>query len=112
MFVLKNKLFFSICLISLLSINCKNNNSIANLPIAEEKLVEVLCDVHIAEAMLDTEATEVRDSILNVYYGQIMEKHQIKKIDFDSSLTLLGRQPVVANRLLGEVQKKLKDLGK
>lgn len=92
--------------------SCQNHSSAQKLRIEEEKLVDVLCDIQVAEAMLDTEAAEVRDSILKVYYLQIMEKHHVERADFDTTLVRLGQQPMVSSRVFDKVQKKLKELGK
>lgn len=101
--------YFLICLCwSVMS--CQNDSSAQKLLIEEEKLVDVLCDVQVAEAMLDTEATEVRDSILKVYYFQIMEKHHVQRADFDSTLARVGQQPTVSGRIFDKVQKKLQKM--
>ena len=66
------------------------------LPISSDKLTTVLRDVHIAEAaVLHLKASE-KDSILSVYYRQICEIHGIKRMDLDSSLAILKREPDMA----------------
>jgi hypothetical protein len=115
MYFQKNKnlnLYYFLPYLFFLTTSCQSNSSAQKLLIEEEKLVEVLCDVQLAEAMLDTEATEVRDSILKVYYPQILEKHHIQRADFDTTLVRLGQQPMVSSRIFDKVQKKLKELGK
>ena len=62
-------------------------------PVSEEKLVKILADVHTAEAILETEKQEVRDSMTRIYYAQICEKHGVTKSDFDSTMAIYVQNP-------------------
>ncbi len=113
MILQKNKKYFSLLFaLFCLATACQDNSPTQQLLLEEDKLVDVICDLQIAEAMLDTEAMEVRDSIMKIYYPQILEKHHIQKADLDTTLTRLGRQPALSSRIFEKVQKKLKDLSK
>ena len=80
------------------------------LPISSEKLTAVLRDVHVAEAAaLHLKASE-KDSILGVYYGQICEIHGIKRMDLDSSLAILKREPDMAFKQYEKVFEEMEKL--
>ena len=47
------------------------------LPIEKESLIPVLVDVHIAEAAVQSLRKQEKDSVIQVYYDQIFEIHNI-----------------------------------
>ena len=73
-------------------------------PISEDKLVEVLYDIHTAEALLESESQVHKDSMVKIYYPQIFEKQGITRLDFDSTMAVYSRNTVkldtVYNRVL------------
>lgn len=73
-------------------------------PIAQDKLIKVLVDIHTAEGLLETETQNIRDSMTRIYYAQILEKHQTNQVDFDSTMAIYSRNPIqfdtVYNRVL------------
>ncbi len=77
-------------LFSLLYLACQNN---LNTPISEEKMIDVLVDVHTAEAMTESESQRVRDSMAPIYYTQIFEKHGVTRKDFDSTMVIYAHNP-------------------
>lgn len=78
--------------------------STPNAPIRQEKLINVLYDIHTAEGLLESESQNVRDSMAKIYYAQIFQKHGVTQIDFDSTMAIYTRNPTqmdtVYNHLL------------
>lgn len=93
----------TICLFALI-ISCKNE---AQAPIERDKLVLILTDMHVAEAAAEGEFTTIKDSILKIYYPQILKKHSVTQVDFDSSLVVYSRQPVVFDSLYAQVLREV-----
>lgn len=81
------------------------------LPLSKEKLVDVLMDVHVAEAALNqVPAGPRKDSLAELYYNQVAEIHGIHRENLDTSLAILQRNPglmkAVYQEVLAEVEKK------
>jgi hypothetical protein len=100
-----NKKFF-LLFISLLSfLSC---NDQAALPLEEDKVVDVIKDIHIAEAAMQNLLDITKDSMGNIYYQQIFTIHQVNKADFDSSMSILRRDPerlgIIYDRVLDELE--------
>ena len=83
---------------------CENN---LKTPISENKLIEILIDVHTAEAMTETEIQRVRDSMVPIYYAQIFEKHGVTSKDFDSTMTVYAHNPERFDSVYSKVLKVL-----
>jgi Domain of unknown function (DUF4296) len=92
---------------------CQNS---AKAPISEATLMKVLLDVHTAEALVEGENQNVRDSMAKIYYAQIFQKHNVSRIDFDSTMAIYSRHPTqldtIYNRLLKTVKAERDSLGK
>ncbi|MEN0002692.1 MAG: DUF4296 domain-containing protein [Bacteroidota bacterium] len=73
--------------------------SISSLPIEEEKLIQVLTDVHIAEAGLQNLRGAVKDSTAILYYNQIYSIHGITEDDFMQSIEILKQDPKRMNAI-------------
>jgi Domain of unknown function (DUF4296) len=78
------------------------------LPIDEVVLSSVLTDIHIAEASVDNESTEMKDSITRLYYPQIFEHHGIQQWQFDTSMSVLSRDPVKMERIYKKILDNIK----
>lgn len=63
------------------------------LLLEEEKMVDVIKDIHIAEAAMQNLVDLTKDSIGEIYYQQVFEIHQVDKADFDSSMSILRKDP-------------------
>ncbi len=63
------------------------------LLVEEEKMVDVIRDIHIAEAAMQNLIDITKDSMGEIYYQQVFEIHQVNKADFDSSMIILRRNP-------------------
>ncbi|MBI5916536.1 MAG: DUF4296 domain-containing protein [Bacteroidetes bacterium] len=99
--------FVLISIISMLA-GCSSEPA---LPLSREKLVDVLMDIHIAEAALAQITTgPKRDSLAELYYNQVAEIHGIDRETLDTSLAILQRNPGlmkdIYEQVLAEVEKK------
>ncbi len=79
-----------------------------NAPVSEEKLTQVLFDIHTAEALVEGEVQDIRDSIARVYYAQICQKHNITQADFDSTMAVYTRNPVLLDTIYNRVLRRVK----
>lgn len=74
-----------------------------DLPVRGEELVDLLVDVHIAEAaMQDLYGTD-KDSMAEVYYQQIFYLHEIDAPAFDTTMAVLRRNPDYTARVYRQV---------
>lgn len=81
-----------------------------NTPLSEQQLIDLLADMHSAEAATESEVSRVRDSMTKIYYQQIFDKHGVKKADFDTTLALYSRNPVALDTVYSRVIRKLSEL--
>ena len=87
-----------------LIISCKNE---LKAPVDRETFVRMLTDMHVAEAAAEGEYTPMKDSILKIYYPQILKKYGVTQVDFDSTLAIYSRQPVVFDSLYAQIQRQI-----
>lgn len=88
----------------LFATNCKKQEQ---MPINNDKMVKILADVHLAEALADERPQLNRDSLLQAYYAQIMAQHQVTRADYDSSMMVLTKKPFLMRKLYDEVLKTM-----
>lgn len=78
-------------------------------PLTDDQLVEVLADVHLAEAAIAALPRREKDTLIDRYYQQIMEIHGVLRADFDSTMVLLKQKPdelsQVYEKVLEEIDK-------
>jgi Domain of unknown function (DUF4296) len=98
---------YNLLLILGLLIQCRQS---VKFPVNEIKMAEILTDIHIAEAAVDNESGDMKDSITRLYYPQIFEHHGIKQWEFDSTMSMLSTKPIIMNRIfktvIDNIQKK------
>jgi len=75
--------------------------------IAQEKMVEILKDIHLAEAIAQSERTNVKDSLLAIYYDDIYRIHDITKEDLERNLKLWMSDAEVTDKLYEKVIEEL-----
>ncbi len=67
------------------------------LPVAEEDLVKIMFDVHVAEgALAQLQGGAKKDSLADLYYDQVAEIQHIDRATLDSCLVILQRNPDLA----------------
>ena len=91
------------CLFVLI-ISCKNE---VKAPVERETFVHILTDMHTAEAAAEGEFTTVKDSLLKIYYPQILKKHGVNQVDFDSTMTLYSREPILFDSIYAQVFREI-----
>ncbi|HHJ50722.1 MAG TPA: DUF4296 domain-containing protein [Phaeodactylibacter sp.] len=77
------------------------------LPMPEEKLVQVLTDVHLAEVAGQNLLGPARDSLETEYYRQIFRIHQADSAAFFQSLNILLKEPERAKEIYEKVLENL-----
>lgn len=77
------------------------------IPIDEDKLVEVLIDVHVAEAAVQTLRGATKDSMINLYYDQICEIHAVNREEFETSMEILRNDPKRLEELYAEIMTEM-----
>ena len=75
--------------------------------IDEDKLVEVLIDVHVAEAAVQALRGATKDSMLNVYYGQIGEIHGLDMQEFETTMETLRNDPKYLEALYSKIMSEM-----
>lgn len=91
---------------------CSNPEPV--LPIAEEKLVKVLADIHVAEAAMQNLTGDRKDSVAQVYYEQIEKIHGIERTLVDSAIIMMRKNPKLISKtytlVLEELSKREAEL--
>ena len=77
------------------------------LLIPEDKLVDVLVDVHLAEASLQNRFGPVKDSLAQAYYQKIYELHEVEAATFEETMERLRRHPERSERIYEQVMERL-----
>jgi hypothetical protein len=78
-----------------------------SLPLGEDTLVEVLVDVHTAEAAMSGLTAIERDTLAHRFYQDIFLLHQVSQTDFDTSMAILLRNPERFGEIYEKVEAKL-----
>jgi hypothetical protein len=84
---------------------CKPAPATLNMP--EEQLVNVLADVHIAEAAIQNLRGETKDSTANLYYDQIYTIHGVTETQFLEAIDILQENPILMDQVYAQVLEKL-----
>ena len=73
----------------------------------EDKLVEVLIDVHVAEAAVQMLRGATKDSVINAYYDQIFETHGLSREDFETTMEILRTDPKRMEALYSKIMNEM-----
>ncbi len=79
------------------------------LPIPEDKMIDVLVDIHIAEAAGQQMRGRLKDSMMNEYYEQIGRMHEVDANTVKKTMEQLRQEP---ERLQQLYEKALERMGK
>ena len=78
------------------------------LLVEEDIMIDVLRDIHIAEAAMQNLVDLTKDSLGAIYYDQIFQMHQVNKEDFDSTMSILrkdpGRMGIIYDKVIEELE--------
>jgi Domain of unknown function (DUF4296) len=77
-------------------------------PLTVEKLTDVLYDIHLAESAVEGESGDMKDSLTRLYYPQIFDKHGVKQMDFDTSMSKLSKDAIMMEQVYKSVIAKFK----
>lgn len=78
--------------------------------LSEEKIIAILKDVHVAEAMLtETADRRAKDSLARTFYPQIFRLHNVSPKDFDQTMNALFTDPAALDSIYAKVIKSLSD---
>jgi len=102
MFWIKS-LLFSLTLLLCLSCQPKPEE----MKLSTEILVNVLADVHLSEGALLSVKPSDKDSLRNLYYGQIYEIHGITAESFEHDMNILKSRPKLMESVYQEVMEEL-----
>jgi hypothetical protein len=86
MYSIVNKMIFLIIIPFLLFATSCNQDTKPEGVLQEDKLSEILVDVHMAEASLQLFNATKRDSIARGYYGHIFRIHEVEEAEFYTSM--------------------------
>lgn len=75
--------------------------------IPQEKMIQILKDIHLAEAISQSERTNVKDSLLAIYYDDIYRIHNITKEDLERNLKLWMSDAEMTDQLYEKVIEEL-----
>lgn len=108
-FALKNIIIFIVLIMNLMS--CGGGEY--QLSTDDKKMVAVLADVHIAEAGMEAIPDKaVKDSLANIWYGQVFTIHHITKAEFERYMKEIAQNTDRMNAVYGAVGEQLKKAGK
>jgi len=101
------------CLVLLLITMCacsqQKTSPPANL-LTKEKMIEILPDVHLAEASIQTMNSRDRDSIGRVYFTHIFRIHEVDEAAFYNSMEYYTHEPTALEEIYIKVEEKLKSM--
>jgi hypothetical protein len=87
--------------------SCENDNP--KLPIPREKVIEMLADVHMADAYVESVNPTMKDSMAKLYYLQIFKHHDITAAVYDSTFAVLSKQPDLMKKVYDAVLLKIEE---
>jgi hypothetical protein len=93
--------------IFLFSCGKKNSNTVPENILSKEKMVQVLTDIHIAEAEMSLGAFPDSSSKEKISFQKIFEKEQITKEQYETSLSFYIDHPEMLNEIYQEVLNEL-----
>ncbi len=78
-------------------------------PLDDEQIVQILMDVHLAEAAMANIGGTLKDSLAEVYYGQVYSIHGIDQTLFDSLMNYLQNHPEHMDSLYNRVLQRMEE---
>ncbi len=106
-------LIFLFCILMLINIGCSSKEKAVNkLPMPEEKVIDVLIDMHYAgEASRITRGIN-HDSLLSVYTKQVFEIREIDSVQFAELMIFLESNLETYYSIEQKIHLKIKELKK
>jgi hypothetical protein len=82
-------------------------NKTGQLPIPREKVVQILTDIHMADAYVESVNPTMKDSMAKLYYPQIFKHNGITAAVYDTTFALLSKNPVLMKNVYDDVLKNI-----
>jgi len=79
--------------------------------LSDEKMIDILVDLHVAEAASMSLGKELKDSLINVYYPQIFEMNAVKDSVFFKDFEELRKNPKKLEMIYQRVYEDVEQLG-
>ncbi len=98
------KYYLPLALLACVFFGCETERT---LPLEEDKLVKILCDIHLAEAVLDKLNGSIKDTAAVKLYNQIYSIHGVEEAEVDTCLYYFKRDPVAMSDLYEKVMVEL-----
>lgn len=91
---------------------CKEESREKGEVIDEDKFIDVLVDLHIADAMLATDIKKENEKLFlpKNFYHQVLKKHNITRADFNKSIAYYAEEPAKLGQIYDKVMEKLNTL--
>lgn len=77
--------------------------------IEESKLVPLLVDVHIAEAVIQDAPVAAKDSVAEYWYTYIFKQHKVEKASFEATMKAFRKDPKRMEKLYAKVQEAMEE---
>ncbi len=99
------KIFVLLLITTLFSCNKVKNSHVPADIIPEDKMVEIIVDVSIAESAINIQQRRGIAANKNVkkYFDEVFKKHNVKKEDFQKSFKYYSRDPKEMKKIYTEV---------
>ena len=102
---------FSLLFVLLLCIGCSSKSKVGtDLPLPEEKIIDILIDMHYAGEASRITRNINHDSLLSVYTKQVLEIQKIDSIQLESLMTFLESNLETFYSIEQKVHLKIKEL--
>ncbi|MEM1322193.1 MAG: DUF4296 domain-containing protein [Bacteroidota bacterium] len=75
----------------------------------DDRLINLLADIHLAEAAMQQAYKETKDSLAGVYYEQIYTIHKVSEAQLEAELKYLQSHPDLAEAIYGQVLEVLNE---
>jgi hypothetical protein len=99
--------FLSFLLSLFFILSCQSDGK---APLSAKTFTNILVDMHTAEGAAEGEFMTKKDSLLKIYYAQILKKHNASQNDFDSTLAVYSRQPAALDSIYANVIRQLEKI--
>ncbi len=102
---------FTFLIVLLLCIGCSSKAKVSEeLPMSEEKIIDVLIDMHYAGEASRITRNINHDSLLSVYTKQVLEIHKIDSVQLESLMTYLESNLETFYSIEQKIHLKIKEL--
>ncbi|HNW68941.1 MAG TPA: DUF4296 domain-containing protein [Bacteroidales bacterium] len=107
--MIKKILILLVCLVAVTACSKEKKVSIPPEVIPPDQMVQVLVDFHLAEASLVQASLDQKnvDSLNNLYFYQILQKHQINYKKYNESLKFYSSNLEELHKIYGDVVSEL-----